>query len=113
MPTVSIVLADTDLKLEGVIRRLVEAYQPRRIYLFGSVARGEAGPDSDYDLLVLVPDDAPPAHRSSRVGYQALRGTGVAADVIVWTEGAFLRRATVPSSLPAIVVREGKILHDA
>jgi predicted nucleotidyltransferase len=42
MPTVSIVFADTDLKLEGVILRLVEAYRPRRIYLFGSVARGEA-----------------------------------------------------------------------
>ena len=110
---VSTLLADTDLKLGGVVRRLVDVYQPRRIYLFGSVARGDAGPDSDYDLLILVPDDAPPAHRSSRVGYQALRGTGVAADVIVWTESAFHRRAAVPSSLPAIVLREGKVLHDA
>jgi len=73
MPTVSIVLADTDLKLEGVIRRLVEAYQPRRIYLFGSVARGEAGPDSDYDLLVLVS-----GRRTSRTPVLAGRLPGVA-----------------------------------
>ena len=109
----STAFSETDPILGGVVRRLVEVYHPLRIYLFGSVARGDAGPDSDYDLLVLVPDDAPLAHRSSRVGYQALRGTGVAADVIVWTEGAFHRRSTVPSSLPAIVLREGKVLHAA
>ena len=48
-----------DAELAEVVRRLVEAYQPERIYLFGSVASGDAGPDSDYDLLVVVPDDAP------------------------------------------------------
>jgi predicted nucleotidyltransferase len=49
-----------DPTLAEIVRRLVAAYQPERIYLFGSVARGEAGPDSDYDLLVIVPDDAAP-----------------------------------------------------
>jgi predicted nucleotidyltransferase len=37
--------------LSEVLRRLVAAYDPERVYLFGSVARGEAGPDSDYDLM--------------------------------------------------------------
>ena len=48
-----------DPALFEAVRRLVAAYQPERIYLFGSVARGDAGQDSDYDLLVVVPDDAP------------------------------------------------------
>jgi uncharacterized protein len=39
-----------DARLAEIVRRLVDAYQPERIYLFGSVARGRAGPDSDYDL---------------------------------------------------------------
>jgi len=39
-----------------VVRRLVEAYQPERIYLFGSIARGDGAPDSDYDLLIIVPN---------------------------------------------------------
>ena len=39
--------------LPETIRRLVAAYRPERIYLFGSRARGDAGPDSDYDLLVV------------------------------------------------------------
>jgi predicted nucleotidyltransferase len=37
----------------------VEVYHPWRLYLFGSTARGDAGPDSDYDFMVVVPDDAP------------------------------------------------------
>jgi predicted nucleotidyltransferase len=35
-----------DERLAQVVRRLIEAYQPERIYLFGSKARGDAGPDS-------------------------------------------------------------------
>jgi predicted nucleotidyltransferase len=102
-----------DGKLVEIVRRLVEAYQPEKIYLFGSVARGQAGPDSDYDLLVVVSDSATPERKRSRLAYQALRGTGIAADVLVCTRSRFERRAHVRASLPAIVLREGKLLHAA
>ncbi len=102
---------DREPALAEVVRRLIQAYQPERIYLFGSVARGDAGPDSDYDLLVVVPDDAPPQRRGSRLAYEVLWGVGAAADVIVWSRGAFDRRSRVPSSLPATVLREGKLVH--
>jgi len=100
-----------DRALAEAVRRLVEAYQPERIYLFGSKARGEDGPDSDYDLMVIVPDDAPPERRRSRLAYQALRGTGTAADVLVWLKSSFERRRHVVASLPATVMREGKLLY--
>ena len=64
----------SDPVLAEVVRRLVEAYRPERVYLFGSVARGDAGPDSDYDLLVVVQDDAPPEHRRSRLAYEVRVG---------------------------------------
>lgn len=48
-----------DSVLSEIVRRLVIAYRPERIYLFGSRGRGQTGPDSDYDLLVVVADDAP------------------------------------------------------
>lgn len=51
---------DSDPVLSEIVRRLVAAYEPERIYLFGSKARGDEGPDSDYDLLVVVPDGALP-----------------------------------------------------
>lgn len=102
-----------DEVLAEVVRRLVAAYQPERVYLFGSVARGEAGPHSDYDLLVLVSDDAPPERRDSDLAYRVLRGTGVAADVLVWTRSRFDRRAHIVASLPATILREGRLLHAA
>jgi len=102
-----------DARLEDIVSRLVAAYHPERVYLFGSHARGDVGPDSDYDLLVIVPDDAPLERRRSRLAYEALRGTGLAVDVIVWTREYFERRRKVRASLPAIVEREGKLLHVA
>jgi predicted nucleotidyltransferase len=102
-----------DPLLAEVVRRLVEAYQPERIYLFGSVARGDAGPDSDYDLMVIVPDDAPPERLRGRLAYQVLRGTGTAADVVVWPRSSFERRARVVASLPATVSREGVLIYGA
>jgi uncharacterized protein len=98
-------------ELSELLRRLVAAYDPERVYLFGSVARGEVGPDSDYDLMIIVPDDAAPERLRSRLAYQATRGTGTAADVLVWPKTSFERRARVVASLPATVLREGKLLY--
>jgi predicted nucleotidyltransferase len=103
----------SDPVLGEVVRRLVEAYRPERIYLFGSVARGDAGPDSDYDIMVVVPDEAPPELRRSRAAYEVLWGTGVAADVLVWTASQFNSRVHLAVSLPATVIREGRLLHAA
>jgi predicted nucleotidyltransferase len=81
--------------------------------LFGSVARGDAGPDSDYDILVIVGDDAPPERLRSRLAYRVLRGTGTATDVVVCSRSLFERRARVAASLPATVSREGMLLYAA
>ena len=102
-----------DLILGEIVRRLVVAYQPERIYLFGSKARGDEGPDSDYDLIVVVPDDAPSEKRQSRLAYRVLRGTRTAADILVWTRQRFDSRLHVTASLPATVAREGRLLYAA
>jgi predicted nucleotidyltransferase len=52
------------------------------IYLFGSRAEGRAGLESDWDLLVVVPDDTPAERLTVLSGYEAVRGTGVPADVV-------------------------------
>ncbi len=99
--------------LHDVVHRLVEVYEPERIYLFGSVARGESGADSDYDVLVIVPDDAPEKRRRSQLAYEALWGLNVAVDVLVWTKTAFESRLHLKASLPSTVTREGKLLYAA
>ena len=97
--------------LAEVVRRLVEAYRPERVYLFGSMARGDARPDSDYDLLVVIPDNAPHERHRSRLAYEALQGTGTAADVLVCTTSYFEDRRCLKASLPGTVLREGRLLH--
>ena len=103
----------SDPALVRIIRVLVTAYEPEQIFLFGSRARGDAGPDSDYDLLLVVPDHAPPERKRSKLAYRVLWGTGTAADVLVWTRSAFDSRVHLAASLPATVMREGKLLHAA
>lgn len=96
-----------------IVRRLVAEYAPERVYLFGSSARGEPGPDSDLDVLLVMPDDAPPERLRARRGYEALWGLGRAVDIVLWRRSAFDARAQVPTSLPAVVLREGVLLHAA
>ena len=105
--------AADDPALAEVLRRLVIAYRPERVYLFGSVARGDADPDSDYDLLVVVPEDAPPERRRSRLAYEALHGTGTAADVLVCTRSYFEDRRSLRVSLLGTILREGQLLQGA
>lgn len=106
-------LGPDDPLLAEIVRRLVTAYEPDRVYLFGSHARGEAGPESDYDVLVLVPESAPPERRSSRLAYEALRGLGAAVDAVVMTREYFEWMLGAAASLPSTVAREGRLLHAA
>ena len=102
-----------DPVLAEIARRLVAAYQPERLYLFGSHARGDTGPDSDYDILVVMPDDAPRERRQGGVGYRALWDVGTAADIVVMRASYFDRMLTAAASLPATVQREGRLLYAA
>lgn len=103
----------SDPVIEQIIHRLVAALGPERIYLFGSQARGDAGPDSDYDVLVVVPISKLPRYRRDQVAFAALIGIGVAKDVLVLTHDEFERERTVVCSLPATVEREGVLLYAA
>lgn len=99
--------------LVRILERLIEAYQPERVYLFGSKARGDYGPDSDFDLMVVVPDEAPEDRKQSQLAYQRLWGTGTAADVLVWTRERFESRTRLRASLPGTILREGRLLYAA
>jgi predicted nucleotidyltransferase len=99
--------------LDEVLRRIVGAYAPSKVYLFGSEARGDAGADSDIDLAVVVPDGAEPSRRSSRLAAEALWGLERGADVVVFTQREFDQRSGVVASLPWTILREGRLVHVA
>jgi uncharacterized protein len=102
-----------DLLLEEIVTRQVRLWQPDRIYLFGSRARGEEDQSSDYDLMVVVPSSEEPAYRRAQRAHSVLWDLGTAADVLVWTREAFDSRVHLKASLPATILREGKLLYAA
>lgn len=99
--------------LSEMVRRLVAAFQPERIYLYGSRARGEATADSDYDVMMVVRESNLPRYRRDQVAFRALCGVGAAKEIVVLTRGEFQAKLSVPCSLPATVAREGKLLYAA
>ena len=94
-------------------RRLVDVLRPERVYLFGSVARGDTSPDSDYDLMVVVAESEAPQYRRSQDAHRILADFHQAKDVLVWTRSEFDKRTHLPASLPATILREGVLLHDS
>lgn len=100
-----------DGTLANIVKRLIETFRPLEIHLFGSQARGEAGSQSDYDLLLVMPDDSPAELLDPRRACRALSGTGVAADVLIWPRSYFERYSTLRASLPGTIKREGRILY--
>ncbi len=97
--------------LEEIVRRLVEVYHPERIYLFGSAARGEAGPHSDYDLLIIQQSDQP-RYACSGVYYRALADLPAEVDVLVYTPQEVEQWRSVPQAFVTTALREGVVLYE-
>ena len=112
-PRVASPIQVADPILAEAVRRLVDALQPERIYLFGSRARSDATEDSDYDLMVIVPTSDVSRHRRAERAYEALWGVAEPIDVLVWTREEFDWQAPVAASLPATVLREGYVVYAA
>jgi predicted nucleotidyltransferase len=83
--------ATIDLRpLQPLLERIAARWQPREIWLFGSRARGTAEHDSDWDLLVVVPDElAPDGFDDPMTVWKVKQGTGVRADVLVCRASEF------------------------
>src|SRR5215471_11660713 len=98
--------------LQEIIRRVVEVAKPEKIILFGSAARGEMGPHSDVDLLVVKKGEF---DRSRLVGdiYMKLHGAGQAVDVIVVTPKEVERYRNTHCLVIASALREGREVYHA
>jgi predicted nucleotidyltransferase len=98
--------------IEEIVRRVTIAVHPLRVILFGSAARGEMGPESDVDLLIVVPDGTR-RRDASRKAYRALSGLGVAKDVIVVTESDVKEFGENPSLVIKPALEEGREVYHA
>ena len=95
--------------LDEIVRRVVEVAQPEKIILFGSAARGELGPNSDIDLLVIKSG----VHRRqlAQAIYMNLFGVGQAVDVIVVTPEDIERYGDSPALVIEPALRAGRVIY--
>ena len=97
--------------IDVMVQRIVERFHPLRVILFGSHARGDAGPDSDVDLLVVFPhvDNKRDAAVAIR---RILADLPVPKDIIVTDPDEIARRGHVIGTLLHPALREGKTLYE-
>lgn len=97
--------------LDRTIARIVETMNPEAIYLFGSRARGDARPDSDYDLLVIVSDDAPLSSRSLEATARVARDPGVPLDIVPCRRSVFERKRERVGTLSYSATHQGRLVY--
>jgi uncharacterized protein len=103
---------DVDLRIREVVGRIVAAFAPSLVLLFGSRARGDARPDSDVDLIVVWRDENPPTNRSAAVRL-AIGRAGFPMDLAVATPSEFARYKEWRGHVFHTAAREGVVLHAA
>jgi len=97
--------------VDEIVRRIVTAFHPRRIVMFGSRARGHTGPDSDLDLFVEMDSDKSPPERAIEVS----RLFGLrrwALDLVVYTPQEVQRIRGVHGTLLSTIESEGQVLYE-
>lgn len=97
--------------IREMVRRIVSQFNPDKIILFGSHARGTAGADSDVDLLVVMSPHGSKRERAIEM-YGLLAGMGVPKDVIVVTPEEFEAYRDAPGTVIRTACREGKVLYE-
>jgi uncharacterized protein len=98
--------------IQEAVKRLVDTYQPRAIYLFGSYAWGKPHEESDLDLMLIVAENTEYTFELRRKGNRALAGIGFSVDFLFNSATAFNERAEHPSSLEFKIKKEGKLIYD-
>ena len=105
----------TDQLLQDISDKIVAAVHPKMIILFGSYARGTAGPDSDLDFIVV--EDGPFGPERSRRAemvklWRLLRDIRVPKDFLVFTPEEIEKWRDSPNHVVAHALREGRVMYE-
>ena len=97
-------------EIEAMVQRIVRDFTPHQVILFGSHARGDARPDSDVDLLVVMPVEGSKREKQVEIRI-ALHEFRVPKDVVVVTPEEFERQRNVVGTIVRPASKEGKVLY--
>ncbi|MEK6756440.1 MAG: nucleotidyltransferase domain-containing protein [Bacteroidota bacterium] len=101
----------SDELIHAIRKRLVDAFAPEKIILFGSQARGTADERSDVDLLVVCSFEGKRRHLMLEMD-RALQGLGLARDIMVLRPEEFERDRHIPGTIARPAWREGRVLYE-
>ncbi len=97
-------------EIEAMVRRIVRRFAPHQVILFGSHARGDARPDSDVDLLVVMPIEGSKREKQIEIRI-ALHEFRIPKDVVVVTPEEVARKKDVVGTIVRPALREGRVLY--
>jgi len=98
-------------KLQEVTKRIVEAFNPQRIIVFGSHAYGQPTPDSDVDLLIVMESSERPATRAMQVS-KLLRPRPFPVDILVRTPQEIQQRLEMDDYFIREIMERGRVLYE-
>jgi predicted nucleotidyltransferase len=105
--------ASEDEALDAVLRRVAATIDPQAIWLFGSRARGDARPDSDFDLLVVGKPGGDLTSDDYEKIDSAINGLGIGCDLVPCSAEDFRVAATLPTSFVAEILSEARCVYEA
>jgi len=97
--------------LRPVLDRLRDRFAPEQIWLFGSRGESRAGPTSDFDLLLVLPDDTSAESLECAIVWNAIRDFCLPIDVVPCTRSEFEAEKSEIDSLPRAAYTRGKLLY--
>lgn len=100
-------------KVELAVQRLIEVGRPLKIILFGSYVRGETGPNSDLDVLVITRDDVDNPRKESVRLRRALRGISMPMDILVVPQASWEQLKDRPGLIYREAWRTGKVVYES
>ena len=106
-------MSATDETIQRAVKAIRTASPGSRVILFGSYARGDAGPDSDLDFLVVEREMSRSQHEETVRLREAIGPIGVPVDVLVTTEAVYRKWSKNPGTIFYDAAREGRVFSDA
>ena len=94
-----------------MVHRIVKQFHPEKIIAFGSLVRGQAGPDSDLDILVIMPVQGSCRQKANEIDL-ALADRTIPMDIIVVTPDQFDRQKNMMATIASAAALEGKVMYE-
>ena len=94
-----------------MVNRIIEQFHPEKIIVFGSLVRGQARPDSDLDILVIMHVDGSCRQKANEID-RALADRTIPMDIIVVTPEQFDRQKNMMATIAHAAASEGRVMHE-